>query len=100
MADHSPQSQDPQDLLKLAVEHRVAAARHQKAARQCEQMAAYWYELGDLEFAELERRTADHARLGIHIETDWADLMERRASTDQPSRPLAAAGVAGDYWIG
>jgi len=100
MVEHSPQSYDPQHLVKLAVEHREAAARYRDAARHYEQLAAYRYKQGDLEFAELDRRSADHARLGAHIEADWADLMDREAGTELPSRAQVAVGVAGDYWLG
>jgi hypothetical protein len=52
-----------------------AARRHEEAAQR--------YDLqGDDELADLERRNAELERVAAQLETERADLIERRRATD------------------
>jgi hypothetical protein len=68
--------------------HREAAARHEQSAARHAEMAFYWEARGDVELAELERRTERVDREAAQIERDRADLIERRrADGDERIRP-------------
>ena len=81
-----------------ATRHDHASEAHRVAARRHEQAARYWFENGDPERAELERRNAEIEHQAADLEADRARVQRerpiganRQVSSRPPVRPIAGS---------